>query len=174
MYFWWGFHQYIRAQQFRWCAPLGSEYIYKLMEYLLKAKSCFLCSCMLSVFLNLPELWACAQTRVCSVTPFTDTLSLSLPRLSLKLSAVPCASLRSQRSLWESFSCIPLWSGSTLIRRWAAWEKTPKWPCSVSRSFLFFTVSFNCHSWMFAVEEVNRYKPAVLGLLHRIVCRTEF
>lgn len=43
-----------------------------------------------------------------------------------------CVSLRSQRSRWESFSCIPQWSGSIHIHRSAASEKTPKWPCLVS------------------------------------------
>lgn len=164
-------------------APQGTEYIYNLMEYLLKvnAKSCFLCSCMLSVFLNLPEneLWACAQTRVCSLTPFTDTLSLSgkklsawlvlLPRLSLKLSAVPCASQVTEISMGEFLmhsSVVWLNPHPSLGRM----RKDPEMTVFGESALFIFTVSLNCHLWMFAVEKVNRYKP-VLGLLHRVVCR---
>lgn len=69
------------------------------------------------------------QQQHCFVIP----LPLSLYLHSFKtVSSLFCLSPRSQRSLWESFCCTLRWSGSTPILRWAAWEKTPKWPCSVS------------------------------------------
>lgn len=51
-------------------------------------------------------------------------------------------------------------------------RKDPEMTVFGESALFIFTVSLNCHLWMFAVEKVNRYKPAVLGLLHRIVCRS--